>query len=520
MFAETIRRWRFRQPAILLITLGFSLATFTAFGGPDDPTQVLARWRGGELTRQTFRELYDRDGDVLAGGGERLQIRICKASYTEVYYHRALALGLDRQPEHLAEMADFRHRRLASLYRKRHPPKNAGEVSQEALKAEYASRLEDFTTPAEADLDVLFVGCEGDRQGCRQRMATLRERLAGGEALASLIVEEKVRSGAANGTFRQVALEQLAKELRGAVAATAPGSFTPVVETPIGLFWVKVLRRQAPELLPFDRFERQIRNQLSRRQLAHEKELQVTALRQKYGAGLSAKAEEAPDEESLFVAAARAEDLDQDPELQLAVKDFSRFALADRAFYLDKEILPSDEELVRQLNEPQNAARYRELSLLLAVIPPQAERYAALRQARELAGELAVAPDPAALLRHRGEEDPRLQIQQLGPLTLRQLQRQYSALPKPAAELNVGQWQGPFKYEHTPPGEPDSMLTGLAFLLLEATRDPTFDELRQDLLKDFRGRLASSLDSFYVTFGHRWGLEVLPPPPVAGGGKG
>ncbi len=496
-----------RRPAVLAVALGSALGALAAAG---EDTEVLARWRGGQLTAETFSRLYDRDGSVRRRGGETLQIRICKAAYTEIYHPRALAAGLDRDDGHLAEVERWRTRRLAARYRQRHLPAPE-EITGEAARAEYQRRPEAFTTPGQADLEILFVRCGDDRQACRARMAALRRRASGGAGLAAILAEERERSGDANGVFREVRLDRLREDLRSAVTAAPPGSFTAVVETPIGLYWARVLRREDPVLLPFERVERQIRHRLGRERLERLQAEELARLRRRLG---DAAGEDAG-EESLLAAAARAEGLDRDPDFEAETRSFERFALADRAFYLDTEILPDDEQLARQLAEPATAARYRRSRWLLAVTRVQGDRDATLESARETAAGLAAAPEPASFLRRLGDGDSRFQVRELGPLTFRELRRRHPALGKVAAELEPGAWRGPFPYREDPDEAGGSGLSGLAFLFLEAVRDPSLAEVRDDLLKDFRGRMAASQELFLATFGRRWEFEVSASPEPA-----
>ncbi len=501
-----------RLTAVALL-LGPMLAATAALA--DGNSEILARWRGGQLTAATFAKFYDRDGELRRGGGETLRIRICKASYTEIYHPRALASGLDREADFLDMMERWRERRLAALYRRHHLPTLAEEIPDEAARADYESRPEAFTTPGEADFEMLFVRCGEDREACHARMATHQQRIAEGTELSEILTEERARSGEANGTFHKVALSDLARELRDALTAAATGSLTPLIETPVGLYRARVLRRRAPMLLPLARVAPQIRRRLGRERLAELQAEAVADLRRR----LAAMVPEDADENTLLVAAARHKGLDHEPAFAAEEADFKRFALADRAFYSDAEIQPADEQLARRLAAPETAARYREQQWLLAVTQVLDDRYATLRAARGTAAELAAAPDAAGFLRDLAERDARFHVQQLGPYRIRNLRREHPALYELAAELEPGRFKGPFAYRGDPGADGKAGSGGLAFLLLESVRDASLDEVRDELLKDFRGRMAGDLDVFLATFGRRWDFEVLaslePAPATA-----
>ncbi len=136
------------------------------------------------------------------------------------------------------------------------------------------------------------------------------------------------------------------------------------------------------------------------------------------------------------------------------------------------------------------------------------DRYATLESARETATGLAAAPEPASFLRRLADGDSRFLVRELGPFTLRELRRRHPALGEVAAELEPGAWRGPFPYREDPDEAGGPGLSGLAFLFLEAVRDPSLAEVRDDLLKDFRGRMAASQELFLATFGRRWEFEV------------
>ncbi|NJL29690.1 MAG: hypothetical protein HC897_18265 [Thermoanaerobaculia bacterium] len=98
-----------KLPLLLLLWV-FPLVTA---GAASAAPAVVARWSGGELTRELFQMRYDGEGRALAQGGRALDEALCKAVFQEVYARQAETLGLDRSAELADELAvlgqDARH---------------------------------------------------------------------------------------------------------------------------------------------------------------------------------------------------------------------------------------------------------------------------------------------------------------------------------------------------------------------------------------------------------------------------
>jgi PPIC-type PPIASE domain len=482
-----------RARAIAAILLGGASVLHAA------AAEVLARWRGGELTGAVFAERHDPDGEARRAGGDRLRNAIVKAAFLEIYLPRAFELGLDRDPEVQAEHDAWRRRVLARSYRERFGPPD--EVAESEARSCYEEhRRELFTTGGEADLTILFVRCLSDAEGCRDRMAALRRRIAGGEAPAAVAADERARSGEANGVFPATPLGRLTPELRAAALAAPLGELSPVVETPIGLFCLEVSRRVEPRTQPYDLVAPQVLGLVRQRRFESWRRAEIDRLRRVSGSSA--------DDEELFAAAARAAGLDREP-LFLAHADASRrWTLADHAFYRDERVVPSNAELDRRLAaDPESADRHRRYDLLLALIPAADEPYRAIAAAREIASELERAEDPAAVLRRLPATRPEVRRIELAGRRRSDLYALQPGLASLARSLGTGAWRGPMRFAAGGDGDlgwPESV----GFVLLEASRLPPAAEIRGELLRAFRSDLGS-VAAFTAFFGPLLDFELV-----------
>lgn len=480
-----------------------SPAAFAAAAGDD----VLARWRGGSLTRETFTTDYDPRGEALQQGGEELRAALCKAVYVEIYHHRALAAGLDRDPDFEAGMSAWRQRRLAALYRSRRQPDFAAQITAETVAAAYERDPQRFAVPGRVDLDVLFVRCgagDGERGECRSRMAAHRRRLDEGAELAAILAEERQHSGEANGSFRGVVPARLSADLRAAVDATEPGSIAGPIETPIGLYLIRVADREPPVPLPLERVEPRIRREMTAELAAAWLDGETRRL----SAELAGKVAADAGEEALFAAAARAQGLDEEPDFAAREADARRWMLADRAFYQDAEVLPSDRELESQLREdPRIAERYRQVRLVLAVVDAGGDRYATLRAADQVAEALRETADPGGALRRLAANRTEVRVEEIGPMTLGEVRRHHRALLEVVEELAPGEWKGPFPY-----GDGGGGARSAALVVLEEARPARLSEVRDAMLEEFRSHISADPETFLATVGRRWEIAIPTPP--------
>ena len=374
---------------------------------------------------------------LLESGGEELLVEVCKSAYLEIYYPQARALGLDRDGELLARFAGWEERNLAELYRRWHRPNPLPVVTPEAVKAHYERNPEQFTFGATVDLEVLFVRCEGSEkawQVCRERMRSHQSRAGQGESLKTLLVEERERSGEANGSFAEIAPARLFPGLRAAVEDAEPGTFTNLVESAEGIFWVRVLARRDENVLPLERVERRIRRELTAELYDGWSQEEIDRLR-------SLRAESSTNnlaEDALFAQAARREGLAREPSFLKQRDTFWRWQLADAAFFRDLEVFPADEELASD----RGVQLYREQVYLLATFHETGDSETTGKVSDKVAAGLAVANDPAAFLRAEAARYPNAIVETVGPLTRRELRRLDAELHDRSAELAPGQWTG------------------------------------------------------------------------------
>jgi len=487
-------------PAVFLFS---SLTFFVLASGDGSADSVLARWRGGELTRETLTAGHPQAEEALVQGGGLLRDTLLKAVYIEIYHNLALKMGLDRDPEIVADLNRRRERKLAALYRAKYQPDLALEISEEDLRAYYQLQLAEFTTPGEVDFEALFVRCGErllERDPCRHRMASLKSRVESGSEFNEVIAEERARSGPANGSFSKVAPNQLAAELRQGLEATPEGAFSPVIETRIGLFWTRVLRRATSVQVPFESAERRIRRLLAAEKVEKWEEEERDRLKQRLG-----NRSDNESLEHLFAAAARAEGLDREPG-EVAKEGLARrWRLANEAFYRDPGSLPSDEELARHLEQPRTAGRYQQYRVLLAVIRDK-DRSAAIARASEVRAEMKSSTEPGSVLRRLAENDLEISVDELGPLTFGALRRRHRAVSEIVEKLEPGNWKGPFAFAGPVDNDP---VTRPAFVVFESVAAATVEQARQGLYKEFRSRLSGDVNLYGKTLGSRWDLEFV-----------
>lgn len=477
---------------------------------PSDPV-VLARWSGGELDEERFRLLYDPGGKALARGGKTFKNVLCKAVYREIYQARALASGLDRRPEVIQELSSWRLKRLAQLYRERH---YAPAISDDAVRAVYQRDLgTTYLTPTSASLDVLFVRCgtsPAERELCRARMDEHSRRLAAGEPLAALVAEEKSTSGEANGHFKKVSLGRLDPALARVAAKIPVGETSQPLETLLGWVRLRLTERSEAAPAPFEAVAPAVRQQAEIEAREQWQAAEVARLR----AGTAAPP---LDPEEVLAAAAVAAGLATAGEFLAEEAERRSWILADAAFLSHAEVLPSDEQLARQLGAQDR--RFRRWRLVLATLPAEAPLVTLLAAVERVKGALAAAPNPARRLASLGGELPDLVVEEVGPATAEELGQRSPRLAALLDSLAAGAWRGPepLGWRRLPPlrlsARPPAAAGegGLLFLAVEESMLPPLAEARRELLMAERSKLGASVESFLATLGPVWKIELLVP---------
>lgn len=502
------------QVAIAMVVLG---STCLALGTDTELPTDLAQWNGGSLTRADFVATSDPDETLLRTGGPDMIKAVCKASYRAIYGNEAVKKGFDHDAEFLEEMDFWSTRRLASLYIERSQP--SLEPSTDQARKSYTERLAELYTSNEAaDLEILFVRC-GDENGdeCRERLDAYRTRIDSGEDFTALIEEEKARSGEANGVFSKVPLDRLAPELAEAVRTTPDGWLTPVVETPRGLFLIRARNFVAGSAIPFEQAEPHVRQLMRQEAEAAWLESEAARLRAEFGEVIAADA----DDQEVFAAAARRANLHLEAVFLQAEREHQAWALADFAFFRDAEILPSDEEIIRRLDEePSIREQYEEHDFLLLVVPATSDRTLTLDAADSVAASLRESETPAAGAASLIAENETLVSLKIEGVTRRQLRTTKRSLVEKVCDLRPGEWAGPFPFRkpfHVPAdqvagGVEGEVPAGVGFVVMRSIRLPTIEALRQAFFRQRRDTIAS-VETFLDAAAQRWDFKLLVEVP-------
>ncbi len=499
------------MPIRSLFTVFLIIFTAVASHVAEADATVLARWQGGELNRAEFVRLSDPDEDLLRTGGPDLVKAVFKASYRKIYGIEAERQAFDQNPEFLLEMQEWRGDFLSALWVRRNRP--AMDPTEDEARSFYLARQDElYQSSGAADLEILFVRCsEVDETRCRSRMHGYKDRLDAGEPITTLIEEEKPFSGTANGTFTKVPLDRLAPELAEAVRATPDGWLTPVIETPRGLFLIRVEALAPASAIPFEHAKRHVLHVMRQEYEATWREEEVTRLRSELDLDDSLSETEA------FAAAARKAHYDIEASFLQAERERRAWALADFAFFRDPEMLPSDQEITRRLTE--NAAdreRFEEFGFLLLVVPATADRTATLNRADAVRTALAAADEPATAAAALLERDSTLFSLEFTGVTRRELAKIKPSLTDAVFALGPGEWAGPFAFrkgfdvadELTSGGDSGGVPAGIAFVIVNYVAQPDIEDVRQIFYRQARDAI-SSPEAYLEAMGLRWQFELV-----------
>jgi len=476
--------------------------------------RVLARWNGGELTQSRFVGTLDPDGEALRRGGDYLEKQVCKAVFQAIYGELARENGLAASEVFVKALDDWREEKLAARYQRQHlPPKSRLVSETDVLRSYDENRDRLYTSSGAADIAVLFVRCGEEssvRAGCRDKMEAYRRRaLTDDSTLGVLIAEERELSGQANGTFRDVPLTSLADELVEAILHTPAGFSTPVIETPAGLFWLRVLNRTDPAQVPFEKVEEHVRQIVQRDA--------VKGWRAAAAAGLRDQLDlpETASETECLAAAAIVEGLDREATFLAEERVFKAWRLADLAFFEDSEILPTDTEIAAQIRRPEMNSKYRLFDVDLLVVRVGTDRYEALESAEAVSRALTKGELPEAIAASEtGIEG--VGLNRLSAVGADELHRISRLLAEGVIDSEDGSWFGPLSYPRrlvipaaVGGGDEDLVLPPcMVFAVRSVSRLPTVDEVRSRSYRAFRDEI-TIIDRFTEVFGTRWGLELL-----------
>jgi peptidyl-prolyl cis-trans isomerase D len=144
----------------------------------------------------------------------------------------------------------------------------------ERVRQSYEGRRSEFDRPERARVRHLLVRPDGEgeaaRQAARERIDALRVRLEAGEAFDALAREasDDPATREAGGDLGWVSRGGLVKALEDAAFAQPLGAVGEVVESPQGLHLLLVEERQPARVVPFEEAQRQVAEDLARRDAA------------------------------------------------------------------------------------------------------------------------------------------------------------------------------------------------------------------------------------------------------------
>lgn len=494
------------------IIFGFLIISAALASDTPETHDVLAKWRGGSLSREHFIQEYDPDEAILKAGGRNLIKAVYKASFQEIYGALALASGIHESPAFLEELESWRRKHLASTFIERHRP--TLEFSVEELRAEYERQREErFTSSGVADLDVLFVRCRAAEVGnCKERMSSYQSRLEDGERVSVLITEEKARSGEANGSFKKVPLTSLSTELREAVLRTSDEGLTELISTPQGFFLIRVSSLEKPASIPFEKARKVIRKELVREKEAEWRRQEGESIR----LALRESDTSALDETSLFALAAREARVHLEASFISAERDRRRWMLADAGFLEDHLLLPSDEKVREDLKDPKVRIEHEKRSFLLAVVSAKKARDQLVEKADFLRQEIESAEDPAEKLHQLAREDGAVKVFRIPEILFSEWRRIHPSFSQKAFELAVPSWIGPLALresfvvsgEVAGSKEDLSIPAGVGFIVIEEVSLRPIEEIREDYYRKARHNIGS-MSSFEEFVAPRWDFELL-----------
>jgi len=508
---------------ILLVVLGLSVVGAPTWSASSDDAadspSVVSSWRGGALTLERFIAEYDPTMRNLNSGGDQLREAICKATFREIYAPRAKRTGLDRNPAYLAELEKWRRERLSALYVEKNRPDLADGLTQERLLAYYEeTKAARYTSSGSVDLEVLFLRCSEDpeeRRACTARMADFNRRLDKGEDFPAVILEERGRSGNANGVYPRLAMKTLSPDLAEIARMLPLGEFSPVIETPTGLFLLRVSRRDPPSAMPYSQVALHVRQEAEKAALARWREAEIERLGESSMEGIP----DHSDPTDLLVTAALAQSLDDDPDFVSAERHWSTWELANRGLFADSAVMPPDEDIKKQLeSDPVVSRKFRLYSVVLVVVKARENRYEMLETVNAITNVVTLVEDAAAALANLAGSEAGVEIFEITDVTRSDLARLDRHLTDCVTDLEPGGWCGP-QAVATPrsfPGDVaertglESLPSGAAFLALVGWRTPRVGEVRSEYYRHFRRSIAAC-DRFLELVGKRWDLRIDMP---------
>ena len=493
-----------------LIAIALSYATPGA-GSPPTGEAVIARWDGGTLSAERFQEIYDSSERARRTGGVELHRAVLRAAVLEIYSDLGRRQGLDETPEYQRRVKDWETRRLAALYRRYYEPDTPSTTEDRAVEEYYERHRRDlFRREGSVDFQSVFLRCSeapAARVRCRERFDALRRRIPESGDLAPLIAELKPTNGEANGVFRDIPPSSLAPDLAAAIDATPVGEPSPIVETPIGLFLVRVFHRTAPEILP----------------LASVRDRIIADLAgEARKAWLDGIVEEMQTVEDALARAAALAGLDRNEDFVRRRELMTTRELAVEALQRDRRMIPDDDDLRTLLrDDPALLEPSIRRHLFLATVDAGKDRYEAFRTVESVRSLLDAADDPFEAFLGLPDVVSGIRLEDLGFLSMREIEGLHPDFPGEVRGMGDGEWRGPIvlspstqrvHMDSTGHSTVDRLPVGFAFLLLERTSRPSFELIRDDVARSVAEKLLADPEPVEDRLREIRGLEIAADP--------
>jgi EpsD family peptidyl-prolyl cis-trans isomerase len=192
-----------------------------------------------------------------SGGKERFLDELIKK---EMLYQEALKKGLDKDPQYLAKVEDFKKLTLVSMLLEKEIG-TKGKVTEQDAKDYYDKHKEDFAAVSQIKLSQILVRTEDE---ANKIMASLKN----GEDFAKLAREKSIdtRTAKNGGDVGFVSKGQLMPEIEAVAARLKIGEVSEPIKTKAGYEIIKVTDKKFGKPIEFDKVQRVIMQRLAAEQ--------------------------------------------------------------------------------------------------------------------------------------------------------------------------------------------------------------------------------------------------------------
>jgi peptidyl-prolyl cis-trans isomerase C len=250
---------RLRRLDTKAVLLAFLLAASACSDKPADPSKALAVINGKELTVGEFDlrwsqmpESARKSYDSPEGRKKFLEELITR----ELLLQEAKKRGLDRDRTLVERVERFKERSILDSLMKEEVDARV-TVTQDEVKAFYATHSESFTAPRESRVSHILVKTEADA-------LDLKKRLNEGEDFAGLArkVSLDLATRYKGGDLGVIKPGQMVPQFEQAVRHLKVGEISPPVATQFGYHIIKLNERTAGMVQSFDETKDQVKDQL------------------------------------------------------------------------------------------------------------------------------------------------------------------------------------------------------------------------------------------------------------------